>query len=95
MLKLIPATKVDVVERCAGHGGTFGVLKETRPLANKVARPTVRSAAGFGNAHIASDCPLAAKHIVQGVRETGDGKTRKIEPEHPVQLMARAYGLIA
>lgn len=94
MLKLIPQTKVDVVERCAGHGGTFGVLKETRPLANKVARPAVRSVSGFDNAHIASDCPLAAKHLVQGVRELADGTTQKIEPEHPVQLMARAYGLI-
>jgi glycerol-3-phosphate dehydrogenase subunit C len=94
MLKLIPQTKVDVVERCAGHGGTFGVLKDTRPLAQKVSRPTVRSAAGFDNAHIASDCPLAAKHIVQGVREMADGAVKKIEPEHPVQLMARAYGLI-
>ena len=29
MLKLIPDTPVDVIERCSGHGGTFGVLKET------------------------------------------------------------------
>ena len=26
MLKLIPNIKIDVVERCAGHGGTFGVM---------------------------------------------------------------------
>ena len=25
MLKLIPNIKLDVVERCAGHGGTFGI----------------------------------------------------------------------
>ena len=36
MLKLIPNIKIDVVERCAGHGGTFGVMKETHDLANKV-----------------------------------------------------------
>ena len=30
MLKKIPETKVDVVEKCAGHGGTFGVMKKTR-----------------------------------------------------------------
>ena len=29
MLRLIPETPVDVIERCSGHGGTFGVLKET------------------------------------------------------------------
>ena len=28
MLKNIPNVKIDVVERCAGHGGTFGVMKE-------------------------------------------------------------------
>ncbi len=42
MLKLIPNIKLDVVERCAGHGGTFGVMKETHDLANKVGRPTAR-----------------------------------------------------
>ncbi len=42
MLKLIPNIKIDVVERCAGHGGTFGVMKETHDLAVKVGRPTAR-----------------------------------------------------
>ena len=35
MLKFIPNIKMDVVERCAGHGGTFGVMKETHDLAGK------------------------------------------------------------
>jgi len=42
MLKLIPNVKIDVVERCAGHGGTFGVMKNTHDLALKVGRPTAR-----------------------------------------------------
>lgn len=28
LLRFIPETDIDVVERCAGHGGTFGVMKE-------------------------------------------------------------------
>ena len=32
MLRLIPGTKVDLVERCSGHGGTFGVMKETHAV---------------------------------------------------------------
>ena len=42
MLKNIPNVKIDVVERCAGHGGTFGVMKGTHDLAIKVGRPTAR-----------------------------------------------------
>ncbi len=42
MLKLIPNIKIDVVERCAGHGGTFGVMKATHSLALKVGRPTAK-----------------------------------------------------
>ena len=40
MLKLIPNIKLDVVERCAGHGGTFGIMKETNDIANNVGKPT-------------------------------------------------------
>ena len=42
MLKLIPNIKMDVVERCAGHGGTFGVMKQTHDIAIKVGRPTAK-----------------------------------------------------
>ena len=69
MLKLIPETAVDVIERCSGHGGTFGVLKETHGLAKKVGRPVFRTAATQARGHIASDCPLAGMHIVGGARE--------------------------
>ncbi len=97
MLRLIPNTPVDVIERCSGHGGTFGVVKPTHDLAVKVGRPVFRAAAGQARGHIVSDCPLAAQHIVQNVKELAerDGKQAKArEPEHPIQIMARAYGLL-
>ncbi len=28
MIKLIPNINFDLVERCAGHGGTFGIMKK-------------------------------------------------------------------
>ena len=87
MLKLIPDTPVDVIERCSGHGGTFGVVKPTHDLAVKVGRPVFRAANSQKRGHIVSDCPLAAQHIVAN---TDTGVT---EPEHPVQIMARAFGL--
>src|SRR5262249_27060986 len=45
MLRLIPETRVELIERCSGHGGTFGVMTETRPIAVKVGKPAARQAA--------------------------------------------------
>jgi glycerol-3-phosphate dehydrogenase subunit C len=94
MLKLLPDTAVDVIERCSGHGGTFGVLKPTHEVAMKVGRSAARTANTQGHAHVVSDCPLAAKHLKQGMRAL-DGEARApSEIAHPVELMARAYGLV-
>src|SRR5690606_23631698 len=65
MLRLIPDTQVTVVERCSGHGGTFGVMKETYPVARKVAKNAVAAVKRANSAHVCSDCPLACKHLVQ------------------------------
>jgi glycerol-3-phosphate dehydrogenase subunit C len=97
MLRLIPDTPVDVIERCSGHGGTFGVVKPTHEVAEKVGRPVFRTAAKQARGHIVSDCPLAAQHIVQNVKDMAAkdgtvGPTR--EPEHPIQIIARAFGLL-
>jgi glycerol-3-phosphate dehydrogenase subunit C len=97
MLRLIPETPVDVIERCSGHGGTFGVVKSTHAVAVKVGRPVFRTAAQQARGHIVSDCPLAAQHIVSNVKQAmeKDGKVAPVnEPEHPIQIMARAYGLL-
>ena len=45
--------------------GTFGVMKETHDLANKVGRPTARQIKNKNNKYMASDCPLAGKHLKQ------------------------------
>jgi glycerol-3-phosphate dehydrogenase subunit C len=87
MLKMIPDTPVDVIERCSGHGGTFGVVKPTHDVAVKVGRPVFRAANTQARGHIVSDCPLAAQHIVAHT----DTPARM--PEHPIQIMARAFGL--
>jgi glycerol-3-phosphate dehydrogenase subunit C len=87
MLKLIPDTPVDVIERCSGHGGTFGVVKPTHEVGVKVGRPVFRAANTQQRGHIVSDCPLAAQHIFHHT------ETPAREPEHPIQIVARAYGL--
>jgi len=90
MLKSIPNIKLDVVERCAGHGGTFGVMKATHDLAIKVGRPTARQIDNKKNKYMASDCPLAGKHLKQLSQDT---EMKHDEALHPIEIMAKAYKL--
>ena len=90
MLKLIPGVKIDVVERCAGHGGTFGVMKGTHELANKVGKPTARQIKTKNNKYMASDCPLAGKHLKQLEVDTN---ILNDEAVHPIELIAKSYRL--
>jgi glycerol-3-phosphate dehydrogenase subunit C len=97
MLRLIPQTPIDVIERCSGHGGTFGIMKDTFPVAMKVGKPAMRAVAAQARGHVASDCPLAGKHLVQGAQEldASDGKVLPVrEAEHPIEIFAKAYGLL-
>jgi len=90
MLKLIPNIKIDVVERCAGHGGTFGVMKKTRDIANKVGKTTATLVKRKNNKYMASDCPLAGKHIKQLANDTN---ILSDESLHPIELISKSYRL--
>jgi glycerol-3-phosphate dehydrogenase subunit C len=92
LLRLIPETKIDVIERCSGHGGSWGVMEGNFEVALKIGRPVARAAVSNENPFVASECPLAATHIMQGIeRLAGDAPLPS--QAHPVQLFARAYGL--
>ena len=97
MLRLIPGADVAVIERCSGHGGSWGVMKENFEVALKVGRPVARSAASQAKRYVASECPLAGEHIIQGMqRLDGDGATAVPDASiHPIELFARAYGLMS
>ncbi len=41
LLKLVPDTTVDVIERCSGHNGTYAVKKEFRPASMKIGQPVM------------------------------------------------------
>ena len=93
MLRLIPDTKVDLVERCSGHGGTFGIMKDTFPVAVKVGKPAARLVAQKGNETLCSDCPLACKHLGQLVSaDLAEGAAAPAKA-HPIEILAKAYGL--
>ena len=67
MLKLVPNAEIEVIERCSGHGGSIGVTRDFHEIALKVGKPTARHALENGSRFIASECPLAASHIVAGM----------------------------
>jgi len=94
LLKLIPDTQATIIERCSGHGGTWGVTTEFFEVGMKVGAPVMRDAAKVDSAYIVSECPLARDQIIQGLER----KDKKLEGpgkalRHPVQVLARAYGL--
>jgi len=67
MLRLLPEAQVNVIERCSGHGGTWGVLKDNFETAIKIGQPVVRQALRDPKPFLAAECPLAGMHIVQGM----------------------------
>jgi len=94
LLKRIPDTKIKVIERCSGHGGSWGIMKENYESAIKVGGPVFRQAMTADSAYLVSECPLARDHILQGLERQGSGLEGAGKAfRHPVQLLARAYGL--
>jgi len=92
LLKLIPGTDVTVIERCSGHGGSWGIFKDNFETAIKVGKPAARQAVKISPAHVVSECPLARDHIIQGMDRLDDNKPQISTSQHPIQLIARSYG---
>ncbi len=97
MLRLLPEADLAVIERCSGHGGSWGVMKDNFEVALKVGRPVARQAAEAaeaGKAFVASECPLAGEHIIQGMERLGvEIKPGVGHARHPIELFAQAYGI--
>ena len=86
VLKLVPNTNIDVIERCSGHNGTYAVKKEFRPASVKIGKPVMSRVEKANPDHYTSDCPMAGHQIETGLK---DAK----EPEHPLKLLRKAYGI--
>jgi Fe-S oxidoreductase len=86
VLKLIPDTTVEPIERCSGHNGTYGVKKEFRAASMKIGRPVMQRVENTKPDHYSSDCPMAGHQIESGMKDAG-------KPEHPLKLLRWAYGL--
>jgi len=83
LMSLIPGSEVKRMQCCSGHDGSWSVKKEYFEASMKVGKPLFK----FMKAEEActvSDCPLSAIQVEQGT-----GK----RPIHPIEVMAKAYGL--
>ena len=92
MLRLIPDQDLTVIERCSGHGGSWGVLKKNHDTALKIGKPVARQAAKAEKKYVCSECPLAAEHVKQGMEKLDEPVTID-RARSPIELMARSYGL--
>ena len=86
LLRLIPDTRVETVERCSGHDGTYAVKSEFRSAAVKIARPAARGADDGKPDYLTGDCALARRHIASLMQFDSTGI-------HPMSLLRVAYGI--
>ncbi|VAW82888.1 Fe-S oxidoreductase-like protein in Rubrerythrin cluster, partial [hydrothermal vent metagenome] len=86
LLQLVPDTKVDAIERCSGHDGTYAVKNEFHEISMKIGKPVVNRVQKAQPDHYCSDCPMAGHQIENGLE--GDQA-----PEHPLKLLRMAYGI--
>ena len=85
-LMKLTGTKITLVNKCSGIDGTWGYRAANLELAKKVAKPMGEAIVNAGNDVVTGDCHLANGAIVE---ETGK------HPMHPIQMIARAYGIPA
>jgi len=83
VMKLTGA-KVTMVERCSAIDGTWGLRAENVEMAKKIAKPLMEAVAKADTDLVAGDCHLSNTAIKEATGET---------PSHPLQVLARAYGL--
>ena len=81
----LTGAQVEVIERCSGHDGTWGVKVEFFDLSMKIAGKAVREVEAVQADLVVSDCPLSGVQLTQA----GGGKPTL----HPIEVIKRAYGI--
>jgi glycerol-3-phosphate dehydrogenase subunit C len=87
VLRLVPDTTVDVIERCSGHDGSYAVKSEFRATSMKIARPVIQKVEGAEADYYSSDCPMAGHQIQSGLADPSR------QPTPPLKLLRIAYGI--
>jgi glycerol-3-phosphate dehydrogenase subunit C len=83
-LMKLAGSKITLVAECSAIDGTWGYREQNYEMSRKVAKKMADAIDAAGNDTVAGDCHLANGGILQ---ETGT------QPLHPLQIVARAYGI--
>jgi Fe-S oxidoreductase len=86
VLRLVPDTTIEVIERCSGHDGTYAIKSRFRDASMKIGGPVFQRVANSGADYYSSDCPMAGHQIESGL-------TSKAAPVHPLALLRIAYDI--
>jgi Fe-S oxidoreductase len=90
LLKLVPDTQVEIIERCSGHDGTYAVKSEYHKTSMKICRPVVNKVKQAEADYYGSDCPMAGHQIENGLEQSdAPGKPTT----HPLTMLRTAYGI--
>ena len=84
LMRLVPDTEVEIVDRCSHHDGTWGMKKNSHEVSLRYGKRLFDDMNDAEADLFVSDCPLAAEQIHQGAGR---------RPEHTMQALRRAYGI--
>ena len=84
LLQMLTKTKVEMIQQCSGHDGQFAMKKEYYQISLDVGKKLFDKIKKQEHSTVVSECAFAHLHIAEG---TGR------ESLHPIEALARAYGL--
>ena len=84
----LTGARVEVIEKCSGHDGSWGAKVEFFDHSMKIAQKAVRAVSDCEPDLVASDCPLSALQLDQAGATSSKNGTR-----HPIQIVRDAYDL--
>lgn len=84
LLRLIPGVKLEEVdEGCCGISGTYGVKVEKYDLSMQIGSRLFEAVKAAGSDYVLADCETCRMQVEHGAGATS---------EHPIEILARAYG---
>lgn len=83
VLKKLPGTTVNLVDKCSCMDGTWGMKKEYYALSKQGAQPLLDGMTEGDPPTLASDCLIAKLQIEEGTHQ---------KVVHPIELVWKAYG---